>query len=297
VTRYSQDHWQHVYVVVPNGRSGQYIIDGVVSQFNYEKPYSAKMDYPMNLNGINVAVLSGNQEDALYETVMAPGLSGNDAASDLDAIYRNLVATRDAIRQNPSVAGRNEDTNALLSMLDYAISYFYTDKRDEALSVLVANEERINSLRGLSSVEWDDSDELGAVQPKKFFASVKTAVSTAGKAVTKAATTAAKAVVKYNPVSIVARNGYLLALKLNVSGMAARLKWGYATQAQAAAKGVSAADWQRSKTALARVEKLFADKLQGSKTALQNAILKGKAGGLSGYGFAGSSSGLGEPVT
>jgi hypothetical protein len=104
-------------------------------------------------------------------------------------------------------------------------------------------------------------------------------------------------VFKYNPVSIVARNGYLLALKLNVSGMAARLKWGYATQAQAAAKGVSAVDWQRSKTALARVEKLFADKLQGSKTALQNAILKGKAGGLSGYGFAGSSSGLGEPVT
>jgi hypothetical protein len=95
----------------------------------------------------------------------------------------------------------------------------------------------------------------------------------------------------------VARNGYLLALKLNVSGMAARLKWGYATQAQAAAKGVSAVDWQRSKTALARVEKLFADKLQGSKTALQNAILKGKAGGLSGYGFSGSSSGLGEPVT
>jgi hypothetical protein len=146
-------------------------------------------------------------------------------------------------------------------------------------------------------VEWDDSDELGAVQPKKFFASVKTAVSTAGKAVTKAAVTAAKAVVKYNPVSIVARNGYLLALKLNVSGMAARLKWGYATQAQAAAKGVSTVDWQRSKTALARVEKLFADKLQGSKTALQNAILKGKAGGLSGYGFSGSSAGLGEPVT
>jgi hypothetical protein len=41
------------------------------------------------------------------------------------------------------------------------------------------------------------------------------------------------------------------------------------------------------------VEKLFADKLQGSKTALQNAILKGKAGGLSG----GYSAGLGEPIT
>ncbi|MFN9114843.1 MAG: hypothetical protein ACK5XN_32690, partial [Bacteroidota bacterium] len=99
----------------------------------------------------------------------------------------------------------------------------------------------------------------------------------------------------YNPVSIVARNGYLLALKLNVSGISSKLKWGYATQAQAAAKGINAANWQRSKTALAKVEKLFADKLQGSKTALQNAILKGKAGGLSGDDGFGAS--LGEPVT
>ncbi|MFM8372703.1 MAG: hypothetical protein ACKOCO_09975, partial [Bacteroidota bacterium] len=306
VTRYSQDHWQHVYVAVPDGRGKEYIIDGVVSRFNYEKPYSAKMDYPMNLSGIQVAVLSGLPEDALYEAVMAPGLSDTEyselsgtTAQELDAIYRHLVATRDAVRQNPAVAGRNEDPQALLKMLDYAITYFKTDKRDEALSVLVRNEERINSLRGLS-FDSGEYHELGAVQPKKFFASVKTAVSNAGKAVAKAATTAtkttAKAVVKYNPVSIVARNGYLLALKLNVSGMASKLKWGYATQAQAAAKGVSASDWQRSKSALVKVEKLFSDKLQGSKTALQNAILKGKAGGLSGEGYS-TSSGLGEPIT
>ncbi len=304
VTRYSQDHWQHVYVAVPDGRGKEYIIDGVVSRFNYEKPYSAKMDYPMNLSGIQVAVLSGLPEDTLYEAVMAPGLSDTElsgtSAQELDAIYRHLVATRDAVRQNPAVAGRNEDPQALLKMLDYAIMYFNTDKRDEALSILVRNEERINSLRGVS-FEYDDFDaydELGAVQPKKFFASVKTAVKTAasntGKAVAKAATTATKAVVKYNPVSIVARNGYLLALKLNVSGMASKLKWGYATQAQAAAKGVSASDWQRSKSALVKVEKLFADKLQGSKTTLQSAILKGKAGGLSGGG---NSAGLGEPIT
>ncbi|MFM8489574.1 MAG: hypothetical protein ACKOCH_24835, partial [Bacteroidota bacterium] len=43
-------------------------------------------------------------------------------------------------------------------------------------------------------------------------------------------------------------------------------------------------------------EKLFSDKLQGSKIALQNAILKGKAGGLSGEGYS-ASSGLGEPIT
>jgi hypothetical protein len=302
VTRYSQDHWQHVYVVVPNGRGAPLILDAVLSRFNYEKPYSAKMDYPMNLNGIQVAVLSGPSEDALLQVLLAPGLSdaelsGGNSSQELDAIYQHLVATRDAIRQNPNVVGAGEDTQALLEMLEYAIRYFHTDKRDEALAVLVQNEQRINSLRGFSDMNgYDlDEDELGAIQPKKFFASVKTAVSNAGKAVAKVATTAAKAVVKYNPVSIVARNGYLLALKLNVSGISSKLKWGYATQAQAAAKGINAANWQRSKTALAKVEKLFADKLQGSKTALQNAILKGKAGGLSGEDGFGAS--LGEPVT
>jgi len=64
--------------------------------------------------------------------------------------------------------------------------------------------------------------------------------------------------------------------------MASKLKWAYGTQQQAAAKGVNAATWQKSKDALSKVEKLFADKLQGSRDALKNAILKGRAGNLSG---------------
>ena len=65
--------------------------------------------------------------------------------------------------------------------------------------------------------------------------------------------------------------------------MASKIKWAYGTQQQAAAKGVSAANWQKSKDALVKIEKLFADKLQGSRDALKNAILKGRAGNLSGY--------------
>ncbi len=173
----------------------------------------------MNLDGIQVAALSGPGDDSLYQVVMASDLSGS--ASELEAIYQHLIATREAIRQNPAVVGRQEDPSALLKMLDYAIDYFHTDQRDQALAVLAQNEDRMNALMGVSAM---DGDELGAIQPKKFFSSIKTAVSNAGKAVAKVATTATKAVVKYNPVSIVARNGYLLALKLNVSGMAAKLK-------------------------------------------------------------------------
>jgi hypothetical protein len=79
--------------------------------------------------------------------------------------------------------------------------------------------------------------------------------------------------------------------------MASKLKWGYATQQQAAAKGIDAGSWQKSKNALAKVEKLFADKLQGSKSALQNAILKGKAGNLNGMIEDQMLGELGDPAT
>ncbi len=92
-----------------------------------------------------------------------------------------------------------------------------------------------------------------------------------------------KAFIRFNPVTIAARNGFLLAIKLNIKKMASKLKWAYGTQQQAAAKGISADQWQKSKTALAKIEKLFADKLQGKRDKLKNAILKGKAGGLSGF--------------
>jgi hypothetical protein len=78
--------------------------------------------------------------------------------------------------------------------------------------------------------------------------------------------------------------------------MAAKLKWGYATKEQAAAKGISEAQWNKSKEALAKVERLFADKLQGKRDALRNAILKGKAGNLDGI-VEEDFQGLGEPVT
>ncbi|MPM07445.1 hypothetical protein SDC9_53751 [bioreactor metagenome] len=82
--------------------------------------------------------------------------------------------------------------------------------------------------------------------------------------------------VKYNPLSIAARNGFLLALRLNMGKMSSKLKWAYATQEQAKAGGISDKRYQASKKALAQVEKLFDQKLQGSKVSLKNAILSGK---------------------
>ena len=303
ITRYSSDTWQHVYVIVPKeNATGNWVLDAVVSPFNYEKPYSDQMDYTVNLQGINVAVLSGVSGDDHFDAVMATSLTGPalgmETETELNQLYQNIVATRNAIAQNPGLVATVDDPQGLLKMLDYAIQYWHTDKRDEALEVLANNERQLNLRNGLQGSENDpDAHELGKVKPKGFFTNVKKAVQTVGKKVGQAAKSAAKAVVKFNPLSLAARGGYLLTMKMNLGKMASKLKWGYATQQQAAAKGIDAATWQKSKNALAKVEKLFADKLQGSRSALQNAILKGKAGNLNGMLESPYLGSLGEAAT
>ena len=307
ITKYSQDSWQHVYVIVPTPGANNYcVIDAVVSEFNYEKKYTDKMDYTMNLKGINVAVLSGVSGNDHYEAVMATSLSGiglgaTTNQSDLDKLYQNLVATRNAVAQNPSLVSTVDDPQALIKMLDYAIQYWYTDKRNEALDILAKNEAQLNLQNGvntMSGLNYDPDDlALSGINVKGFFTNVKKTVKTVGQKVGQAAKVAVKAVVKFNPLSIAARGGFLLAMKLNLGKMASKLKWAYGTQQQAAAKNVSAGTWQKSKDALVKVERLFADKLQGSRDALKNAILKGRAGNLSGYVEEQMSGYLGDPAS
>ena len=301
ITRYSEMHWQHVYVVV-HLSTGDYIIDGVISKANYEKPYTEKIDYPMNLNGIKVAVLHGTESNDHYNAVFAPELSGlgSNTNSELDNLYQHLITTRNAIAQNPSIIATVDDPNAFLKMLDYAIAYWYTDKRDEALAVLAKNEEALNlrngySINGLDEDELEGLGELGSL--KSFFTKVKKTVQKVGDKIGQGAKAVVKGVIRFNPVSIAARNGFLLALKLDVQKMASKLKWGYANKEQAAKKGISEAQWNKSKDALAKVERLFADKLQGKREALKNAMLKGRAGNLNGIVEEMDFAGLGEPVT
>ena len=190
-----------------------------------------------------------------------------------------------------------DDPQALIKMLDYAIQYWYTDKRDEALAILEKNEEQLNIRNGFSGLDSEmlDNDEymLNGLSFKGFFKGIKNAAQKVGQGLKNVG----KAIIRFNPLSIAARGGFLLALKMDMKKMASKLKWGYATKEQAAAKGITEAYWNKSKDALAKVEKLFADKLQGKRNALRNAILKGKAGNLDGIVEYDNLEGLGEPIT
>jgi len=312
ITKYNQDMYQHVYVVVPKeSGNGEYIIDCVLSRFNFEKPYTAKKDFTMSLNGINVAVLSGtisNIMDLVNDLDGLENLGTENRQEQLQAIYDHLVKTRNIIAANPQLIQNVDYPPAFLKMLDYAIDNWNTPKRDKALSILAQNEDALNKhyllenaeensdMEGLDN-DWSELDnltdeellgELGGKKKKDKKNSIskekKAEPTKKGffKKIGEAAKKGGKAFIRYNPVTVSARNGFLLALKLNIKKMSSRLKWGYATKEQAAAKGITADKWEKSKNALIKVEKLFADKLQGKRDKLRNAILNGKAGGLNG---------------
>ncbi len=171
-------------------------------------------------------------------------------------LYKFLIATRQTIEAAPeafiqATGGNPSDT---IRMLDYAIQYWYTDKRDEALGQLEKNEEALNTLAGFGAFNAvqitgtneaelygdDDAHEiilsgLGRAKgkqkkPSKFFSGIKKAVKKIN---------VGKALVRFNPATIAIRNGFLLALKLNIGKMSEKMKWAYATPQQIAAKRIS----------------------------------------------------------
>jgi len=298
ITKYNQDVYQHVYVIVPQKESEYITIDCVLSGFDEEKPYSQKKDFTMNMNGINVAVLSGIDGDVMDLISGLEGIEELTGVENEQKLYEHLVKTRVMIAANPSLVSNVDYPPAFIKMLDYALENWHTPNRAKALEILAKNEDALNRLNGFEGIDdfegvydteldgfdgldelYGDFDELGGKRKKNakkkgkrgFFKKIGQAITRGG-----------KLFVRFNPLTISARNGFLLAMKLNIKQMAKKLKWAYATREQATAKGVSVSDWEKSKNALAKIEKLFADKLQGKKSALRNAILKGRAGGING---------------
>ena len=62
ITKYKQDHFQHIYPIVPTTGGNYITVDCVVDQFNYEEPYSEKKDTTMELEYLN-GVPSTNNVD------------------------------------------------------------------------------------------------------------------------------------------------------------------------------------------------------------------------------------------
>lgn len=69
ITKYKQDHFQHIYPVVPDGNR-RIIIDCVTDQFDYEVPYSEKKDITMDLqylDGLHGTGFGNRGDDLVFE--------------------------------------------------------------------------------------------------------------------------------------------------------------------------------------------------------------------------------------
>lgn len=91
-------------------------------------------------------------------------------------------------------------------------------------------------------------------------------------------------ILKYNPATILIRNGVLLALKLNLFKLAERLHYGYLSDLQAQDAGLDMTELSNLRKQIESVEKVF-HTLGGNPENLKHAIMKGGEKGLKGIGI------------
>lgn len=289
ITEYKkEDGWQHVYVIVPiPGSDRYYTLDAVLNRFDYEKPYRRKQDHLMD-----IAYLSGPGDSP---TVLS--LTGLGAPPETDptaALKQYLQDTRSLILQQPQQFQYLVNPQQYVQLLDYALQYWDTPQREQALAILAEQETRIQMLPGLKGL---DGYELGGLFKKigqtlkNVGKGITNTVKKVGEGIKNFVEDPLHALNKINPATVLARNGYLLYLSTIGKKQAAKLKWGYISDEQARAKRLNMDEVKRWRDMIRKVEDIY-DKIGGEKSKLRETILH-HGGGL-GQASIGS---LGEPAT
>ena len=94
----------------------------------------------------------------------------------------------------------------------------------------------------------------------------------------------AKAVVRFNPVSLAAKGGVLLLVGKNFRGIADKMQYGLLSRSEAEKLNLDMAAWEQHKAAYATAVKLYSTILQGDKNKLDEAIKKGRKKPINGLG-------------
>ncbi len=320
ITKYDgRQNFQHIYVFVPaiGDSEDEIIIDPVLSKFDYQKPYSfEKSDFNMSplqmvggiqgINGLTGSTSLGLPIYALSGLDLAGGRMAQEEHTDLmaivsgidfepalngvgspdDATYNYLVRTRDFLlknKNNQDKMSHIQNPDQFISMLDQAIKFWNTPKRDAVLDKLADIEEKLaenglikydaDAIQGLAELdEFDEISGLGRNKRTKgrFFKAIKGVGKKFGKVTKKVV----KAVVRFNPLTIAIRGGLLAALRLNMFGLAKKMQYAYLPDELASKYNIDPEKLKKLKKTHAKVKKLFKG-LQGKESNLRNAILKG----------------------
>jgi hypothetical protein len=131
---------------------------------------------------------------------------------------------------------------------------------------------------------------------KKVIKPVAKGVSNAAKfTAKKVITPVVKTVNRYlNPATILLRNGFLLAMKVNLMKVAERLRFGYLSDAEAQKRGMSMSGFAKLKEAISKADKIY-ELAGGKKENLKKAILTGKGNSDKAVPLSGFA--LGSPIS
>ncbi len=186
------------------------------------------------------------------------------------------------------------DEQPYLEAIDYDMRLDYLDgieeEREQDDTIDFVEPDSVD-LADLASI-YDD-EEMGNIF-KKIGGAVKTAANKVGGAVKTVAQDIKKTApvlvkkigddigkgVRFlnrylNPATVVLRNGFLLAMKINLMNVGGRLRYAYMTDAQAQAKGINLNELKKLRAVKDRAETVYWQ-AGGKKENLKKAILSGK---------------------
>lgn len=251
---------------------------------------------------------------------------GNDEIDEM-AIYNHLKRTRDVIIKAPQLFRVMKNPLEVARLLDYVLQHWESPDRDAYLDIAGFEEQRlldegtiVYPIADLSGEELEDG--LGFLKKlKKAFKKVgkgikkvakkvgtgvkKAAKSVAkvtkkvgkgiakgakavGKGIVKGAKAVGKFVARFNPVSLAARGGLLLAIRKNMFKLADKLRWGLYTEADAQKAGINVNDFRKMQERYNKARKIFVNTLKGKESKFRSAIAKGtKHKSIKGLGEAG----------
>ena len=278
--------FQHIYVIVPQAQ-GHITIDPVTDRFDYEVPFLETKDIDMKLQFLNGPPGTGLDNDDLFPatamgatTAPIPGTVKGDriiaeaAAKGMTVPQYQEWVRQEFIKKNgvtPEQWAANIE--AQMAQQQQASNAAYNADTEKVKAEL--------KKRGVgfpANATRDQLLELLRQNP---------APKPGGQAI--------HAVNVANPATVLLRTGVLLGMKINLMGVAAKLRWALASQADAVKAGMSAADHAKTKEIWERLRKIHYG-AGGKPEHLMEAVLTGKgnrdkAVSLGGFPLAGNHNG------
>ncbi len=206
------------------------------------------------------------------------GSTGLDGLDIQDIDYEALEVNPDESEMSGEQVGALE---ALGYVQDPEITYEILDENGNVVMYADA-EENLYVLDGLGELGFFKKIGKGIRNASRFVR--KKVVRPVSRGVSRAAKFTGKKVLKpvvktfnrfLNPATILLRNGFLLAMKVNLMKVAERLRFGFLSDTEARRRGISMSGLSKVRSAISKANKIY-ELAGGKKENLKKAILTGK---------------------